>query len=172
MAPTDAAAMRLLYPTLGRAEPRLYHYTSLANLPRILEAGFIDVTNPSTSPRRELDAPEVVWLTANWRPGRFKLVTDGHELIDYSRTAVRFTVSVPEQETIPWEEFARTWGESEVVIRTMTTNGHVRRWRVIERPIPATEWVEVRDMRTDELIPLDTRGGPQGASQCKRVTEQ
>jgi hypothetical protein len=128
---------------------RLNHFTCIENLPAILSSGHLLVTESNVSRKREHAGPDVVWLTTSDDPSL------GHGLQGSSadKTRIRFAVGVPKREVARWHDFAREFGMERGAISELAAAGGSGTWRVIRRPIPASEWLEIIDLRSGEAIP-------------------
>lgn len=130
----------------------LYHFTGAWNLPAILAAGQLDVTESNLCRGRAHAGPGVVWLTSNPDPDAHKwwLVPDGRECAD--KTAIRFTIEVPAREARRWQAWARARDiDPQWAARLAETGGAGSgSWYVIERPVARPEWVEITWSRTGE----------------------
>ena len=132
----------------------LYHFTSPEHLPKILEAGYLKVTESNLSRTRTHAGPDVVWLTRNpeaaannwWQ-------VSGRRSVD--KVGIRFTVDVPKREAVRWWEWARRRGIDPGWARTLAEVGGSGSWYVIERTVPAAEWTGIINARTAEPIALE-----------------
>ncbi|ALN14363.1 hypothetical protein [Acidipropionibacterium acidipropionici] len=129
----------------------LHHFTCVEHLDAILADRVLHTTESNVSQRHEHAGPDVVWLTT-------RETADGGLGLQGSRAdkgAVRITVRLDTRRVSRWREWARAHGSSEGWIRTLAqTGGGSSSWRVTERPIQSEEWVEVRNVRTGEIIPI------------------
>ena len=125
----------------------LWHFTDAEHGRAILAAGQI-----RPFPWYPLDggepAPAVIW--ADERKARFCYrFSDAISPADREnvarRTRFRFTIDVPEDDALPWRYWATLIGAPRSEIRRIC-NCRRPKWRVIERPVPASEWDAVRDM--------------------------
>jgi hypothetical protein len=147
---------------------RLYHYTAPGKLWTIARDGFLDVTESNIGcPKRiaaegdpvgEHAAPDVLWLSPKvgrettrdtLREGlRLGLPPEARHLagrVEFDKTFVQFAVEVPDDEVMTWDEFATDHEISKRWKRTLE-KGYARPewWRIIARPVPIEEWVEIR----------------------------
>lgn len=138
----------------------LYHYTHMTHLKSILADGYLKTVESNVSERREHAGPDVVWLTTDGtvshHHGMFGKVMPALVHEDWDKLRVRFTVSVPNRYVHKWSTWALAQGITsrwrEVLIDTGGGPEATSTWRVVERRIPSSEWVEVRDMHTDEVL--------------------
>jgi hypothetical protein len=130
---------------------RLYHFTSEYHLSRILATGVLRVTDPNLMVE-PLAGSGVVWLLDMPDPWDDNL--DASHGLTEAKTAVRITVDVPDARAwLDWltsRVFQPTWVQA--IIDTGGGVDAARHWWVVPRPIPRPEWIEVRNMRTDELL--------------------
>lgn len=130
----------------------LYHYTANleSHVGSILRDGFIDVTESNISPRRTHAGPDVVWLTTHDVPSAGHGLDWGHGVP--SKRAIRITVDVPVREVHKWREWAAGRGMDPFWMRRLAAAGGANSWRVVQRPIPQTEWVAVHNMVTGDVL--------------------
>lgn len=124
----------------------LHHLTTKAGLDGILGSGAIAATWPRVLPgwpwRR------VVWLTTQPDPNRQGWKVD-------QTFEVRFTVDVPDQEADAWSACKAELPNN--AVSALERWGNPADWYVVRRPILKTEWIEVIDLTTNELIAHDSR---------------
>lgn len=132
----------------------LYHFTSPDHLPLIFRSGLLKPTESNLSMNRAHAGPDVVWLTSDPEPGYMEW-TEG-SINDKSR--IRFTVELPRRAAQPWSDWAARLGMKPEWKRALINSGGKgwRRWHVVQRPVLASEWREVKDMRTGELVEART----------------
>ena len=130
----------------------LYHFTCREHLASILADGFLKVTESNMSPKREHAGPDVVWLTTNPDPS-----AHGHGLAESAadKTAIRFAVEIDKRAVHKWRDWAARRGIDRGWLHTLASVGGSNTWRVVERPIPASEWVEILDTGTGRPILAD-----------------
>lgn len=123
---------------------KLYHYTCIQHWPTILASGLLKVTESNISPVVDHAGPDVVWLTTDSR------CKHGHglELSAVDKTRIRITVDVPVDDVHVWRQWASAHGADPRFMAALASSGGSSTWRVIERPIPSSEWVEVVDCAT------------------------
>ncbi|MGO1284677.1 MAG: hypothetical protein ACTHWV_00005 [Brachybacterium sp.] len=136
----------------------LYHFTSAEHIGRILEARELRTTESNISFKREHAGPAVVWLTTHTDASAGLGLTSPHvEVVDKSE--VRVTVEIDKRNAHKWREWARRHGSSpETIQRIAETGGGAASWRVTTRPIPITQWREIRNMHTGQIIRVDAAG--------------
>ena len=130
------------------ATVRLYHYTSERHLRRILSAGYLKTVESNISFKREHAGPDVVWLTTDETAERGL----GLQGSNVDKTEIRFTVELDRRAVHKWFSWAKARGSSQQAMDVMAKGGGAGSWRVVERPIPSSEWVEVRNMRTGAVL--------------------
>jgi hypothetical protein len=131
---------------------KLYHYTSILHVPSIFNDGFLKTTESNVSRKRGGAGPDVVWLTTNpdLRSGNgldmgINALTN---VAGFSKTKVRFSVEVDKRSVHQWREWAGRYAIEAVWMAGLANVGGSGTWRVVERPIPASQWTEVRDTET------------------------
>lgn len=133
------------------SEVTLYHFTARAHLDSILADGFLDVTESNVSMRREHAGPDVVWLTTNPDPS-----AHDHGLTarmnGVSKKAIRFAVKVDRRAAHKWRDWATRHGIDRGWLTTLAKVGGSSTWRVVERPIPASQWIEIWDVERNRPI--------------------
>jgi len=150
----------------------LYHYTTVLHLPSIGADGHLKVTESniggppgkSIEPSGEHVGPDVVWLTDRdglttnrdtLRAG-CALSSGSFSILSVDKTVVRFTVEVPDEDVMRWEDFAKEHGISRRWQRILEK--WPRRpnwWFVVQRPIGSEEWVEVCSTYGEEMeVPM------------------
>ena len=137
---------------MGPRTVDLYHFTSPQHLPRILDSGYLDTTESNISFRREHAGPDVVWLTTSPEPEAGSL---GLSNLFHDKYAYRITVRLPKRDVHRWRDWARAHGSSpETITRLIGSSGGggSGTWRVIQRRIPAAEWVEVRHTASGAVV--------------------
>ncbi len=128
---------------------RVYRYTSTDHLPHILNDGFLKTVESNISFKRDHAGPDVVWLSINPDPQDGTLGLAGSSV---DKLAVRFTVELPKRLVHKWQPWALAHGSSTQTIESLiSTGGGASSWRVYERSVPSSEWVEVLNRRTGEL---------------------
>jgi hypothetical protein len=130
----------------------LYHITSYTRAQKIIRDGYLRVTESNI--RMDGSGPRVVWLTDNQEPEQGWQATDhipDHLLpLTDTKDAVRFTVSLPEEEPQHWTSWSRKRGISEFWYGALArSGGDPTEWWVITRAIPKREWLRVEDIRPE-----------------------
>lgn len=139
----------------------MYHFTTAVHVPAILESRYLKAVESNVSLKREHAGPDVVWLTTS------PTAEAGHGLQgSYAdKTEIRFTVEVDKRAVHKWREWAKARGSSQEVMTILARAGGSASWRVVTAPIPAENWVEVRNMVTDEIL-LDRETIQRVLAQC------
>lgn len=119
---------------------RLYHFTCEQHLPCIKLAGQLTTTESNLSQYKEHAGPDVVWLTSDPDPDPRDIAV---ETSAADKTAVRFTVEIPDDEAHPWIPWSRKRGIKPKWRRAMERGRRPEAWYVVERPIPSREWIAV-----------------------------
>ncbi|WP_413353788.1 hypothetical protein [Microbacterium sp. 1P06AB] len=120
---------------------RLFHYTHEHHLESIFRTGELRTTESNISLAREHAGPRVVWLTTN--PDLIGTTANGLQLADgRSKAQVRIEVHVPADEVHEWKDWSVRHGSSGADRARLAAAGGFREWRVVERPIPRSEWVD------------------------------
>jgi hypothetical protein len=123
---------------------RLYHFTSEVHLPRILEAGRLEVTESNVDPFRAHAGPDVVWLTDEPDPARHEQWARG-PVVD--KLAVRFTVEVPRGRMMSWAAFSHRHRVSAVWRAALErSGGDASTWWVSTVPVTRERWVAVEEV--------------------------
>lgn len=147
----------------------VYHYTCLAHLPRILQAGFIKTTESNVSLERTHAGPNVVWLTtdpdckhghgidgnATYAAAQSRGVELTPELLaQWDKTRIRFTVRMPNNHVHKWRDWSEKFQMNPLWKKAFikAAGGGVNTWRVVEHPIFQDRWVEVIDRHTGESL--------------------
>lgn len=81
-----------------------YHFTSEHHLPKIVDAGFLKTVESNLSIRRTDAGPRVLWLTDLPLPAAQEVGLDGSSV---DKTAVRFTLELPQDLVHPWTRWSR-----------------------------------------------------------------
>jgi hypothetical protein len=130
----------------------LYHYTSIERWRLIADAGRLTTTESNVSITREHAGPDVVWLTtdSDCQHGHgIQTTLDGTD-----KTRVRIAVELTNRDVHKWGEWAHRHGIDPAWRRNMieAAEGGAGTWRVVEKPIPAAQWVEVTDREDDTVL--------------------
>lgn len=111
-----------------------YHYTCVEHLPKILEDGYLKVTESNISLKKKDAGPRVVWLSkkpdlAITRDSGLQYMT----LVD--KYAVRFQLALPRREVMPWHDWAKRHGCAQTTVDALAKASGSHSWLVIERPV-------------------------------------
>jgi hypothetical protein len=117
----------------------LYHFTSRENAALTLTDGYIEPNRWSFA--EGPDWPDITWLTSNKHRFAHKGWTGDPEL-RHELTQVRFTVNVPNDHVERWRPWAQRHGMTPARCHEAALFAQPR-WYVIDRPILATEWVDI-----------------------------
>jgi hypothetical protein len=142
---------------IADSTPRmLYHFTAQHSLQAILQSQEISVSAaPVAGLVRSRKVAGIVWLTDAYDPGSGTDHGLGDPILGdmgVGKRGVRFTVSVPEAQH--WPQWAARHRVSRITRRLLhdAGGGLSERWWVVQRPIPAQEWVGVERVRTGTLL--------------------
>jgi len=142
-----------------------YHYTSEPHLEQIQEEGVIKTSESNVSATEEHAGPDVVWLFKEPLKGPTPrmLITNvnlkfGTLALDKSK--VQIQVNLPDHEVKRADKFFRKLGADPQWIRQLEEMGQSKKkkWYVITRDIPQSEWesVTIRPEASDILKDYDT----------------
>jgi hypothetical protein len=96
--------------------------------------------------------PDVVWLTTDpeCRYGHGLL----RSLDGTDKTQVRIAVALPNRDVHKWCEWAIWRGVNPEWMRSLLSaaGGGAGRWRVTEKPVPASRWVDVIDRHKGTVL--------------------
>lgn len=127
---------------------KLYHFTSEVHLESILGDRYLKAVESNISLRREHSGPDVVWLTTHETADAGL----GLQSSSVDKGAIRFTLELDKRQIHKWREWARSKGSSTETIATLAQAGGSGSWRITEGPVGLERWVEVRNMRTGEVL--------------------
>lgn len=125
----------------------LYHYTAPAHLPRIVQAGFLRLTESNVSLTQAHAGRDVLWLTTDANAGGSHGLSIGMNVPGTlaDKTRVRFTVYTPD--AVPWlesEEYAAMDPRFRSgIIRAGGGAAAARTWWVAYEPVPRAHWIAV-----------------------------
>lgn len=124
---------------------RLYHMTSTAHFQRIWAGQHLRPTESNLSMEQEHAGPDVVWLTSDPTP------TQGWQRWSVlPKDEIRITVEVPRDEARHWPAWARARGITHYWYAGLVSSGGgpqaANTWYVVERAVPAAEWVRVEQI--------------------------
>ena len=130
-----------------------YHYTCIEHLEKIIDDGFLKISESNVSPSEAHAGPDVVWLLKKPLTGQVpEMLTGRAEIsgrsfgIDKSR--IRITVDLPATEVQRADKFWKKhkveqwWADQ---LNKLGGKSKVKDWYVIIRNIPSEEWVEIGD---------------------------
>lgn len=136
-----------------------YHYTAPhdSHLGSILRERVIRTTESNLSLRTERAGPDVVWLLD--RPLRWGethgLVTPSNPNGEF-KTHAEIAVRLPKDEVHVWTVWSQMRRMDPVDWDVLVAAGggisQALAWRVIERPIPESEWLTVTNRVTGEML--------------------
>ena len=132
-----------------RPRPRrqvLYHFTSISHWPKIWQDGRLALAESNVSRTADHAGPDVVWLTTREAVGRGEIGLAG-SAVDKSR--VRFTVEVSAEK---WFDFAGRYAVDRNWRNSLEAGNSPGTWRVTETEVGRDAWVEVRDMKTNQVL--------------------
>lgn len=154
---------------------RLYHFTDQVHLPEIMRSQVLETTesnigspDPDWKPFGSHLGPDVVWLldtpAIDAAHGLIRhpshvasLLAVGYSEEETDKTRIRFEVSIPKHHVHKWTKWhpARsrmnpTWRSA--LIQSAGGDEAASHWWVSTSPIPAKQWVEVRDVGTDQVL--------------------
>lgn len=133
----------------------LYHFTTAQNLARILDSATITVSGkPIAAGWRRRGTP-VVWLSDDAEAAHgVDRGLDQERSSDFSGEipSVRITVAISDAQR--WSQWATRHRVSKKTRRRLDAagGGQSGRWWIVARPIPATEWLRVEDLRTGRTL--------------------
>jgi hypothetical protein len=135
----------------------LYHFTSVANLPAIVQSGKLLMSESHISPKRRMAGPAVVWLTKSDDPAKCGVVHDKalqqlHDFDLVDKTRIRFTVELPPVMVTKYLDWARARGIDRRWLAHVMASGAARGWYVSTRPIGMLCWRQVYDRLTDRVV--------------------
>jgi hypothetical protein len=137
-----------------------YHFTSETHLPLILDAGYLKLSEsnvgsgiPSLPPFGDHAGPDVVWLLD---VPTVRHHSHGLAGASVDKTAIRFTVHAPDAvRWLNWQPAMQMHPEwRQIFVRVGGGSADSRHWYVVEHEIHAADWLEIRDMKTGEVIPF------------------
>lgn len=139
-----------------------YHFTDEDHLDRILVENVLRTTDPNLLKGDNgndrvvwlLDTPTVEYDHGLGVGGRIIGAFEGEPVRMIDKHAIRIAVDVDDARQ--WLKWLTTHRHDPDWIRAIVKAGGgkiaARHWFVVPRPIPSSEWVEVRDMRKDAVI--------------------
>jgi len=142
-----------------------YHYTSEPHLEQIREEGVIKASESNVSATEEHAGPDVVWLFKEPLKGPTPkmLITQVNlkfGLLYLDKSKVQIQVNLPDHEVKRADKFFRKLGADPQWIQQLEEIGQSKKkkWYVITRDIPQSEWesVIIRPEASDILKDYDT----------------
>lgn len=141
---------------------RLYHYTSMSHLPRIMSRGALLLTESNISGQRMHAGPPVVWFTSHANPdkghGLNSVPDEIRQVKDFAeidKTRVRITVELPKRRVTKFVNWSKAQGISPHWLAELATMGGLYSWWVSTQIVAMDKWVEIRDLQ-------DTSKDPEG----------
>jgi hypothetical protein len=150
---------------------KLYHFTAIEHLPKILTDQKLARTWSNISLEEPGSGPQVVWLTTDRTPERghglsagggcvltqeqAKIVgrRAGRYLRFYDKMTVRFTAELPLSQVRLWRRWAREHGSSADTMQRLAEAGGSDSWFVCEQEITAANWTAVETIRAIQHRP-------------------
>jgi hypothetical protein len=144
---------------------KLYHFTCVEHLPKILIDRKLTRTQSNISLEEPEVGPQVVWLTTDRTPyrghglyagGSLALTPEQARLVGRpagsrvtlaDKMAVRFTVELPLAHVRLWRKWAPQHGSSADTMQRLARAGGSDSWFVSEQEIPAESWTAVETIR-------------------------
>ena len=127
-----------------------YHYTSEPHLEKIQEDGIIKVGESNVSPVKEHFGPDVVWLfkeplsgpTPNMLISKFDVKFG---VLHLDKSKIQIQVNIPEHEVRRADKFFKGCDADSQWIQHLEIVGQSKKkkWYVITRDIPQSEWVSI-----------------------------
>ena len=103
---------------------KLYHFTRLLNLPRILREGIVIGEVPISPNVRYAERPKAANLTSNKNQTGQLWCSENR----ISKVAIRLTVDVPENELTSFQEVAKQYNTSPEWLERLGSARHRRQW--------------------------------------------
>jgi hypothetical protein len=136
---------------------RVWHFTGLPHLPKIIRAGAIGVTEsnigspkPGWAPYGKHVGPDVVWCFSTPVPrisGGSMLTTassdKGRRVRRIDKRLVRFTLDVPEEELVDFVPWAKELGIHPRWLVALASRNRADEWRCVLRPVAEHEWMVI-----------------------------
>jgi hypothetical protein len=134
---------------------RLYHYTNLESVTRIIASGMLLLTESNISAKREHAGPPVVWFTTHESPeGGHGLQLDPtlQKLSDFNKIdkkRIRITVELPKNRVHKYVQWAKSQGINQAMLDSLASQGGLYSWWVATKPVGMDDWVEIHDLQDD-----------------------
>ena len=117
---------------------KLYHYTSILHLIKILEEGYLKTTESNADSIIEHAKADVVWLTSNKNPLSEKSI----ENMYIDKKQVKFTVNMNAVQYLQWAKNNNV-DEEVVGMLNYAGGGQSKKWFVTEEPIYKSRWLQI-----------------------------
>jgi hypothetical protein len=133
----------------------LYHFTSLLHLPKIMQAGHLRTSETNLHPTIEHYGPDAVWFIDIPELGEHDhgLNASLPGEVRPDKTAVRFTVEVPDKRVVSWLPWAEAQGIDPQWLNVLTHEDGGREgashWKVVFRSVPEDQWIAVETRQPD-----------------------
>lgn len=116
---------------------KLYHYTSVFHLIKIMEDGYINTTESNANYLKSNAANDVVWFTSNKNPRVERILTS---VVD--KRQVRIVVDIKATQYLHW---AKKNEIDKLELKILNEKGGYQsnKWFVVEHPVPKSEWLQI-----------------------------
>jgi hypothetical protein len=133
----------------------LYHFTSMLHLVPIMDDGYLKTTETNLDPRIEHHGPDAVWFIDTPELGEYdhglNAALPGEVRPD--KTAVRFTIEVPDNWVVQWLPWAEAQGINphwlEVLVRDSGGREGASHWMCVFRKVPMDRWLNIETRQPD-----------------------
>lgn len=133
---------------------KLYHFTSLFHLNRILMSKWITTTE-SNLIVSEFVSPCVVWMTDISTPDNHGLLFQDTMPDELNKTFYRISIRWNNRFRL-WDKWSTATGiEPEIkqaIIETTGAQETYKSWYISEHNIPINDWVTIEDVRTGKVL--------------------
>ena len=140
-----------------------YHYTCMEHLDKIIDSGYLKLSESNISPEEEKAGPGVVWLVKKRITGKAPsmltsraVLSSGGKLVPVTidKSRVEITVDLSSEEVQRSDKFFRKHKSPTWWVEALEdyTNSKARDWYVIERTIPSEEWIEIKDRYNEQDV--------------------
>ena len=127
-----------------------YHYTSEPHLELIQESGVIKTTESNVSATKEHAGPDVVWLFKEPLKGPTPRMLLNHidvkiGTLHLDKSKIQIQVDIPDNEVRRADKFFKKLGADPQWLKQLEESGQSKKkkWYVLLRDIPQSEWGEV-----------------------------